>query len=498
MAIGGLDIGTTGAKITVVGDTGGVLYAGYLDYPVSRKTDMHEVDAKEIWKTVRALLSEAAKAVSQITAVGVTSFGESFVLTDENGEALLPTMLYTDPRGSEEANRLRELLGDDAVFATTGTTPHPMYTLPKLMWVKNHRPEIFDKAKYVFLIADYIVFQLTGERKIDYSLAARTLGFNIRDFCWSREMFMAAELDESIFSSPVPSGTAAGTLRKRLSAEFGLPEDVKIVICGHDQVTAAVGSGVTSPGHAANGAGTVECVTPVFRKIPEGDGMQKGNYPIVPFLGNGLYCCYAFLFTGGSLLSWFIRRFIGGQAESLQKDGKSVYKTLESQMNDAPTGILVLPHFAGAATPYMDTGSKGAFVGLTLAHTSADLYRAVMEGIVYEVRINLDRLNAGGVPVKSLNACGGCARSERWLQMKADILGIPVNRLGNDEAGTMGGIMMTAIAEGMFQSLDEAAREMISVSASFEPRREMHERYMEHYARYQKLYGAVRSLMTDA
>jgi len=498
MAIGGLDIGTTGAKITIIDATGRVLHTGYMDYPVSRHTDAHEVDAKEIWKTTRSLLCDAAKAVPGITAVGVTSFGESFVMTDENGEALLPTMLYTDPRGGEEAELLRQRLGDDAVYAETGTVPHPMYTLPKLMWVKKHRPEIFDQAKYVFLIADYIVFQLTGERTIDYSLAARTMGFNIRGLCWSREMFLAADIDETVFSSPVPSGTAAGTLRKRLSLEFGLPDNLKIVICGHDQISAAIGSGVMTPGSAANGAGTVECVTPVFSGIPDRGGMRQGNYPIIPFLRKGLYCCYAFSFTGGSLLDWFVHRFIGGQTEALQKKSRSVYKTIESQISDEPTGILVLPHFAGAATPYMDTGSKGVFAGLTLAHTTADLYRSVLEGIVYELKINLDRLDEAGVPVNGLNASGGCAKSELWLQMKADILGIPVNRLGNDEAGTIGGIMMTAIAEGMFKSLDEAAQTMVYISASFEPRRDMHERYMEHYARYQKLYDAVRPLMPKA
>lgn len=497
MSTAGLDIGSTGAKITVVNGGGTVVHTGYLDYPISRTASAHEVDARQIWATVRRLLQGAAAEDREIGAVGVTSFGESFVLTDASGDPLLPTMLYTDPRGSEEAAQLTAALSDDQIFRITGATPHAMFTLPKLMWVKRSRPEVYRKARFVFLIADYIAYLLTGERAIDYSLAARTLGFDIQRLCWSGPLFQAAGLNEEMFSAPVPSGSVAGVLQQELARELGLGERTQIVVCGHDQVAAAVGSGILTPGGAANGAGTVECVTPVFRGIPIGGAMQKNHYPVVPFPGKGLYCCYAFTFTGGSLLDWLIGRFYGGETERRKREGKSVYAELEAGMKDAPTGILVLPHFAGAATPYMDPGAKGAFTGLTLSHTNADLYRAVMEGIACEVRLNLERLRESGVTVRSLNASGGGARSKAWLQIKADVLGLPVNRLSNGEAGTVGGILLTALAQGMFGSLEEAAQAMVRIEQTFEPRQGMRERYDEQYGRYQGLYKALRPLAAD-
>lgn len=492
MSVAGLDIGSTGAKITVVNGDGAVMHMGYRDYPVSRTAGAHETDAGEIWATVRNLLTQAAGQANDIRAIGITSFGESFVLTDESGTPLLPTMLYTDPRGGEEAALLSNELTDEEIFSISGVTPHPMYTLPKLMWVKRNRPDVFAAARYVFLMEDFIAFRLTGERKIDVSLAARTMGLDIRRHIWSEEIFDVADIDSRLFSEPVPSGAMAGTLRPEVASACGLDRRTRVVVCGHDQVTAAIGSGVLRPGSAANGAGTVECVTPVFRGIPKSGFIRRDHYPIVPFPGENLYCCYAFSFTGGALLNWFIDRFIGQDAARIKAAGQNVYATIEAQMQDAPTGILVLPHFAGAATPYMDPGAKGAMVNLTLSHTTADLYRAVLEGIAYEVRVNVERLSRSGIRIDALRASGGCARSKDWLQIKADVLDIPIERLENDEAGTVGGIMLTALAQGMFASLDEASDAMVRVKHTVEPRMRMVRAYDEQYARYRDLYTAVR------
>ena len=349
MSVAGLDIGTTGAKITVVNGDGAVVHTGYMDYPVSRGAGAHEVDAGEIWKTVLSLLTQAAAKDGEISAIGVTSFGESFVLTDKVGTPLLPTMLYTDPRGSEEAAQFSETLTNETVFSIAGVTPHPMYTLPKLLWVKRNRPDVFALASYVFLMADYIAFLLTGERRIDVSLAARTMGLDIRRRAWSADIFRAAEIDEKMFSEPVPSGTVAGTLITEVARACGLKKETQVVVCGHDQVTAAIGSGVLQPGCAANGAGTVECVTPVFREIPEDGFLMRDHYPIVPFPGTELYCCYAFSFTGGALLNWFIERFIDelGAKYNIREIAFDRWGAVQMTQNLEELGFTVVPFGQG-------------------------------------------------------------------------------------------------------------------------------------------------------
>lgn len=495
MAIGGLDIGSTGAKITVMEKDGRTLHAGYRDYPVARNAVAHEVNAADIWKVVRQLLRDAAAAVPELTAVGVISFGESFVLLDGEGKVLFPSMIYSDPRGEKEADILREKLGDDRICKVAGTASYPMYSLPKLMWIKENRPEIFAAAKYVCLIEDYLVFMLTGRRLIDYSLAARTMGFDIEAKQWSREIFAAAGIDPAMFSEPVPTGTDAGCIRADVAAELGLSDQLRVAVCCHDQVAAAVGSDVMRPGMATDGAGTVQCITPVFSPIPENRSLQDNHYAVIPFLRDHTYCSYAFSFTGGSLIKWFTDHFAAHSKWEAEKEGISVYRYLELQMKDEPTGILVLPHFAGAGTPYMDTGSKGVFVGMDLTNTPADIFRAIMEGITYEMRLNIEKLAEAGIHIQALNATGGCAKSKLWLQMKADILGVPVTRMSVDEAGTIGGIMLTGVATGLYANLEEAAKALVRPVEVYKPRREMHGRYEKHYMRYRGLYASVRPLV---
>ena len=495
MSIGGLDIGSTGAKITVLDQDGRQLHSGHREYQVDRNVGAHEINATNIWEAVKILLREAAGAIADLSALGITSFGESFVLLNSRGEVLLPTMMYTDPRGEHEAAILRESLGDDFICTTAGTKAHAMYSLPKLMWVKAHRPEVFAETQYVCLLGDYIVFKLTGKRLIDYSLAARTMGFDIRAKKWSREIFEAAGIKPSFFPEPVATGTDAGTILPEIAAELNIPKNLRVVICCHDQVAAAVGSDVTRPGIATDGGGTVQCMTPVFSPIPEGSVLQDNHFSIVPFLFDHTYCCYAFSFTGGSLVKWFLDGFAEQYHTEAIRKGITVYQLMEGQMKNVPTGILTLPHFAGAATPYMDTNSKGAFVGLDLVHTPVDLLKAIMEGIAYEMRLNMECLAEGGIKINSLNATGGCAKSRVWLQIKADILGVDISRMSTDEAGTIGGIMLTGLATGVYTNLEEAAKALVRTVETYHPQKEMQEQYEKHYQRYSGLYKAIRPLL---
>lgn len=493
MKIAGLDVGTTGCKITVFDDAGKQLTRKYCDYPAKRTVAAHEIDASAILAGVLSVIRAAAQDHPDIAGIGVTSFGETCVLTDEHGTPLRPAMLYTDPRGVCECEELVERLGDSIIARISGIKPHEMYSLPKIMWVKKHEPEIYAKVRRIFLIADFVVFHLTGRRAIDYSLASRTMGLDIRKLQWSRTIFDAAGVDLSFMSETVPAGTVAGTL----TADVGLSRDTKIVCVGHDQVAAAVGAGVFDSDTAVDGAGTVECITPVYDSIPDMDVMTGGNFALVPYVIPGKYVCYAFSYTGGALIQWCVDTIAKAEKQEAEELGISVNELLESR-SVRPTGLLVLPHFAGAATPYMDTGSRGAIVGMTMATTTADIYCGCMEGVVYEMLLNMEYLKPSGVHFGKLNATGGGARSRVWMQMKADILGIPITALETADAGTVGSAMLTGLAIGCFDSLEAAAEIMVHELESFYPRAEMHAAYQRIYARYHRLYEAVRPLMPDA
>ncbi|MBO4356332.1 MAG: carbohydrate kinase [Clostridia bacterium] len=486
MKIAGLDIGTTGCKLTVFDETGVQLVKAYRDYPVRRTVNGHEIDASAMMESVYAVIKEIAEQHPDVAGIGVTSFGETFVMTDIEGNPLHNAMLYTDPRGSEEREELERKLGAEVITNITGLVPHEMYSISKIMWIKKHMPETYKSAARIQLIEDFVVRKLTGKSQINYSLASRTMAFDFHTLTWSEKIFNAAGIDTSLMSKPVPMGTSAGTITRCTAQLTGLNENCVIVSACHDQVSAVVGAGVFDGSAAVDGAGTVECITPVYDSLPDISVMAKGRFSVVPYVIPGKYVAYAFLYTGGALIKWAMDTFGKGETnESME----------EAYGRDEPTGLLVLPHFEGAATPYMDIGSKGAIIGLMTSTTAADLYRACMEGVVYEMRLNYESLSETGVRFKKLIATGGGAKSKIWMQMKADVLNLPITVLDTVDAGTIGSAMLTGIAVGLFKDLESAAACLVRKKETYYPRAEMHEKYMKIYERYKKVYNAVRPLI---
>ena len=499
MKIAGLDIGTTGCKCTVFDENGKYLDKAYRDYPVRRRVTGHEIDVSVIMDGVREAIREMAAQYPDIGGIGITSFGETFVMTDGDGQPLHNAMLYTDPRGGDEVKLLSEKLGEMHIAQVTGLRPHEMYSLPKLMWMKAHKPEIYARARHIFLMEDYVVYHLTGAAQIDYSLATRTMALDIRTLEWSAEMFDAAGIDVGLMSKPVPTGTPAGKLTPKAAKAVGLSENVVVVSVSHDQVAAAVGAGAFDGSVAVDGAGTVECLTPIYDEMPDIEAMYRGYFSVVPYAIPGKYVAYAFSYTGGALIDWCVNHLAKDEKAAAKRQGASVNAHLEdayrAEHGDTPSGLLVLPHFAGAATPYMDTASKGAILGLTTDTGVPEIYRGCMEGVAYEMVLNARALKDSGVRFEKLHATGGGARSAVWMQMKADMLNKPIVALKTADAGTVGSAMLTGVAIGAFKDLKDAADHMVEEIHTYTPRPEMHEKYMAIYERYEKVYQAVRPLV---
>ncbi len=485
MVIGGLDVGTTGCKLTAYDHKGNFIYNSYKAYEVSRQSGEHEIDATVIFDAVCQVIKDTAQKY-ELSAIGITTFGEAFTLLDENDRVLFPSMLYTDPRGEEECKVLCDSLGEDTLIRIAGVKPHQMYSLPKMMWIKNNRPDIFSKVKRILLMEDYIVYKLTGKAYIDYSLAARTMAFDVRKKCWSDKILEAAGIDQVLLSEPVAAFHIAGVIKPELWEQLGIQKPITVVNGAHDQVAAAVGAGVFEVGQAVDGTGTVECVTPVFDKIPEDKNLYNEGYSVVPYVFDEKYVCYALSFTGGATLKWFRDQFAKGKT----------YAELDAGVKDKPTGIMILPHFAGAANPYMDNGSKAAIIGLTLEHTSEDIYQALMEGVTYEIMMNIEHLAGFGINLETLFATGGGANSDAWLQIKADILNRPVTALCTKEAGACGTCMMVGVAMGIYKDLYEAKTIFVKEKKTFTPNEKNAQTYQKYYQAYRGIYDAVRPIVT--
>lgn len=490
--VAGLDVGTTGCKIAVY-DKEGILHATYYtEYDSTHSAGLHEINFNDVKAGVLSVLKQAVSEFT-IFALGVTSFGETFAMLDENDNILAPSMLYTDPRGEEQCDALSEKLGKEKLTIITGVEPNKMYSIYKIMWLRDNMPDNYSKCKKILLGEDFIVYSLTGKRQIDYSLAARTGAFDIREKVWYKEAFDSAQIPLSMMSEPVEAGTVAGYITGEIKNQLGIDFDIVIVNGCHDQVASMIGAGVFETGIAMDGTGTVECIPVVMDGIPQVLDVYKGGYSVVPFV-NDKYACYALSFTGGATLKWFRDNFAEIERKMCESENKNVYAYLDSKISEKPTDILVLPHFAGAATPYMDTDAKAAFVGITLETTKYDIYRALMEGTSFEMLINYNVLKKYTGDVREIRATGGGASSDVWLQIKADILGTMICSMSCKEVGCAGTAALAGTAVGMFDNLYSAVNMVSAVSKRYYPNHSNAKIYADKYLKYKDLYKAVNSL----
>ena len=495
MRIGGLDVGTTGCKISVFEQTGECLYVAYREYEREEGKEGREFWADNVWNSVVAVIREAVEAVGSPDAIGVTSFGESFAALDEEDQLLFPSLLYTDPRGTEECARLTEALGEESLTEATGICPHSMYSLPKIMYLKNADPEKFSRVRRILLMQDFLVYRLSGVAQIDYSLASRTMAFDVRKKTWHAPALAFAGIDESLLSRPVPSGTAAGRVTPAAARLTGLSETTLIVTGAQDQIAAALGASTFEAGAAVDGCGTVECITPLFDRPFEGGELHKEGYPLVPYALDGYYVTYALSYTGGASLKWFRDNLAVWEKHEAERLGKNVYAILDAACPKTPTDLLVMPHFGGAATPHMDPFSRAAIVGLTLGTKREELYRAIMEGSAYEMAIAMEHLEKRGMKIDRLCATGGGAASPIWLSIKADVWNRPVSVLDGTEAGAAGTAMLTGVALGIYPSLRDAAKIFVRPGKTYLPNPENVAYYQKQLEKYRKMYHAVRPLV---
>ncbi len=476
-----IDVGTTGCKCQLFSEKGEILKYVFNEYAFKESDGFQYVDVHAIEAHLRTMISDIS-AQFEVTSVCVSSLGEAFVLLDKDDRILFYPMLYTDPRGEKEAEEIKETVGEEKAFLTTGVVPHSMYSLSKLLWIKNHAPDCYKKADKVMLIGDYIGYLLTGERVIDYALASRTGAFDIEKMQFSKEILEPLGVDVALFSEPRRAGSIVGKVKE----EWGI--SAVLVLGSHDQVCAALGAGVLHLGDAVDGMGTVECITTLFDSKPTNLEMGKQGYCCVPYAAEGLYCTYMLNYSCGSTVNWLRRKIM----HEYRGDEDNFFAYMEKNLTDAPTGILVLPYFGGASTPYQDLNAKGVILNLTTQTKDHEIYRAVMEGLTMEMRLNAETVRAYGIEVKEIVATGGCSNSDGWMQIKADVQGVPVKVLRSSEGGLCGCAMLQAVALGGAKCLDDARDVFVRYAKTFSP--ETTGRYEDQYKKYKKIYKTVKEL----
>ncbi len=495
MAYIGVDIGTAGCKVTIMEKDGRIAAQTYREYDLHfPQPGYEEIDPDEVWGATRlALRDAAARYGGDIDAVATASFGAAAVLLDEQDRSLCRSIFYSDIRGLENMVALRERVDIDAMALRSGMPINHMYTLPKLLWVKEFQPQTFAKARKILPYSAFIAYKLSGEAAIDASQAARTLLFDRYTMNWDANTLDTFGIRREYLPRVVPAGKPIARMLDSVAAELGIHGRPLIVSGVHDQVGAALSAGAREMGDVVDGVGSAECISAVVTDEIDTKGLLKNNVCTEPYAIAGRSLAIAFNNTAGSALKWYRSTFEQELQEACRQDGRSAYQVLNSRMTDQPSPLLFLPYLAGTGTPYMDPQAKGMLYGLTLASTKIDIYRAILEGNCYEMRLNLELLANVGVRFDSVTAVGGGAVPEA-LRIKADILQMPVHTLAVNQGGTIGMAMLCGCATGQFADYGEAISALVKRAETIEPQTRWKDQYEEKYAGYKQMYQAALSI----
>jgi xylulokinase len=497
MRLIGLDIGTTGCKAVLFDETGAILASASREYGIDiPHPGWAEQDAEAVWRLAQDALRQviAVAGPRDLAALGLSVQGEAVMPVDATGRALRPAMLGMDTRTEEQNAWLRQRFGARRLFERTGMPVHTINTLPKLLWLKQHEPELWARAGRFLLYEDFLIHKMTGQAVISRCLASRTQLYDIPNDRWSSEILGALELDPERLATVQPSGVAVGTMRPELAESLGLTGRPLVVTGGHDQACGALGVGLTRPGRAMVSTGTAEVVEVALGSPALNQTLYEGNISVYAHVVPDLYLSMTLNHSGGLLLRWFRDTFGQEEMRRAQAGGQDAYDLILRDASPEPTSLLLLPHWAGSGTPWFDTTSKGTILGLTFSTGRSELAKAVLEGLTYELRVNLDLLKEGQVLIDELRAIGGGARSDLWLQLKADITGIPVVAPRITEAACWGAALLAGAGAGIWASAGQAAEEMLNLERRFEPDPERAARYGQRYDLYREIYPAVRGI----
>ena len=486
----GIDIGGTGCKCVAFRDDGTQLAIAYTEYPlaagqVNLPSDILTSSVFQVIARCTAQLEDK----QDIAAITVSSFGESFVAVDEAGNALTDILLYYGNTESEEFTTMVKEIGDETFMRITRILPDASYSLSKMLYTQKvaQRPV----WKYLF-IAGFICYRLSGKACADVSLACRSLLYDVEKRCWSKDLLEKCGIEESTLPEVLPTGSKVGTVLPKIATQLELPQNVQVMIGSHDQIVNALGAGVQNIGDAVDTSGTCECITPLFASMPESLDFQKNNFACVPYLEDRGFVTYAYNISAGSVVRWYRDALANHLNTEAQLQNKSIYDLLNEQCPKEPTALMLLPFLQGmGGTPDVDATATGLIAGLTTQTRLPDIYRAILEGVTFEMRYNQEKLMENGVFFDRLYACGGGAKSPVWLQIKADILGCEIIPVKSDETGAMGSAIL-GLAAVTGEDPFAIAKRFWKYGSPIQPNAEHANLYNQRYEVYKALRTAYR------
>jgi xylulokinase len=489
-----LDIGTGGCKAVVFDAAGRELASSFREYPVLHpKPGYAELNSDEVIAKCFEVISEVNAAIPDpVVSMCISSQGEAFTPLNREGKSLGNAMVSSDSRARDITANWSNDFGIERIYKITGHTPHPLFTLFKILWLKENQPDVWKNASLLLCFEDLFHYRLGLEPKISWSLAGRTMLFDVLKHEWNKEILEKVGLPAGKLAIPTAPGEITGVISLENGGKLGFKNPVTIVAGGHDQNCAALGAGVIEPGMCMYATGSVECFCPILEKPSFSDELRRNNLCCYDYTIKGSYTSVAYSLTGGNILRWFRDEF--GQAENEQSviSGQNSYSLILNSMPPSPTSLLVLPYFSATGTPYFDTRAKGAIIGLQLTTTRGEIIKALLEGVALEMKLNLQLMEKSGMKIDTFVATGGGTRNKSWTQLKADVLNKKIMVRNVGEAGCYGAAMLACSAV-MKIPVEKLLQQNNIESEVFTPNPENAIIYDSKFETYRKLYPALLS-----
>ncbi|MCX6090815.1 MAG: FGGY family carbohydrate kinase [Candidatus Atribacteria bacterium] len=494
----GIDVGTTGCKVIGFDEKGHVIAQAYREYPLYQPQEgWMELDAEEVFRSVEECLLDISGDLQSDppVSIGISAQGEAVVPVDSSGKPLSRSMVTFDKRGEEFVPLWKEKVGEAQFFQITGMPLSGIGTVNKILWWKKYLPEVFEKARFFLCFEDFIMFRMGVGPAMNYSLAGRTMMFDVKKAAWSKDILDLAGIDPKKLADTVPSGKEIGLVSPSFQHKMGWREKVMIAGGAHDQPSGALGSGVIRSHLAMDATGTVECIAPVMPELLLTPLMRENNLCCYHHSVENLYITLVYTFSGGAVLRWYRDTFAAREKEQAQLQGKDVYDFILKELPAGPTNLLVLPHFTTTGTPYFDTKSCGMIVGLKVETTAKEIIKALLEGISFEMKFNLELLGNAGVQLEALRAIGGGAKNPTWLQIKADVYDLPVETLNISEAACLGAALLGRKAREKITDFSALVNSIVRVKKVYEPNPANVLQYQDKFGIFKRLYPALKQVI---
>jgi xylulokinase len=492
----GIDAGTSSVKAVLLDLRGNLRAVCQEEYPLHHlRTGWVEQDPEDWWqatcKAIGGTLAMVQKGRERVLGLAVSSQAPTLLPLDRSGKPLRPAMIWMDRRAEAEAVHLAEVLGAEEIYRITGNRPDAFYVAARLLWLRNHEPEILKRTWKFAQVNGYINYRLTGQLTVDPAHAVLMQMRNYATVEWSETLCSACGVDPSQFPEVMDSHHIQGQVTTRAAKATGLKAGTPVMAGTVDSPAAALEAGVTEPGIAVEMTGTSTVVI-----IPNDRGLTEPALIAMPHALPGIHLLLGAMVSSGGSLRWFRDQF-GATANQAKVEGSAdAYDQLTREAADIEPGsggVIFLPYMMGERSPIWHTNARGVFFGLTLATPKAALARAILEGAAFALRHNVETAQLAGAAVREMRSVGGCSRSDLWNQIKSDVLGIPVLLPRAAVGSPFGAAILAGMGAGAYPDIFKSLSEMVHLDKRFEPDHANFEKYTQIYRVYRNIYEHLKS-----